>query len=186
MSAAPQIFRATARTLKRDEYDRIAQLGLFRDERVELIRGMVVRMPPIGPPHSEYVDRLAEAFMGRLVGRARVRIQQPFLAADESEPEPDVAVVPAGSYRDRHPDRALLVVEVAESSLEYDRETKAPLYAESDVPEYWIVDVAAQRIEIHSEPANGAYARKRIAESGETIAPAAFPDVTVSVDALFA
>jgi hypothetical protein len=75
---------------------------------------------------------------------------QPFAASNESEPEPDVAIVPSGNYVDRHPDRALLIIEVAESSPAYDRETKAPIYAASGVPEYWIVDVAGRAVEVHA------------------------------------
>ena len=97
----------TPRRLSRAEYDRMAELGFFRNERVELIRGMVVKMTPIGPPHASVVDRLNRLFVRALGERALVRIQQPLIAFDESEPEPDVAVVP-GSPRDyvaAHPSR---------------------------------------------------------------------------------
>jgi Uma2 family endonuclease len=159
--------------------------GIFQDERGELVRGIVVQMSPIGPAHANPVDVLTETFVSALQGRARVRIQQPFVAVDESEPEPDVTIVPPASYAERHPDTAWLVVEVAESSLDHDRSTKAPLYAESGVPEYWIVDVNAQAVEVHDLPATGHYGRVRTFRRGETLAPARFPDVTVAVDRLF-
>jgi Uma2 family endonuclease len=184
--AAQQLFHATPRPLTRDEYDRIAQLGLFLGERVELIHGIVVRMSPIGPPHSEVVDRLTEVLLRGVARRARVRIQQPFLAWDESEPEPDVAVVPSGSYAARHPDGALLIIEVADTPLDYDRETKGPLYAASSVPEYWIVDLAQRRIEVRTDPRGGRYEQVRMASLGDTCAPGAFTDVEVSVSDLFA
>ncbi len=182
---APEIFHARPRQLTRAEYDKLGELGFFRGERVELIHGIVMRMSPIGTTHAEVVDRLSEWLVAALRGRARVRIQQPFLAADESEPEPDVAVVPLRSYADEHPKEASLVIEVAESSLEYDRETKAPLYAASGAAEYWIVDLASRSVEIHDTPAGGAYARVR-REGNERVSPAAFPDVAIEVSALFA
>src|SRR6202142_4152630 len=157
----------TPRPLTRAEYDRMGDLHFFRGERVELVRGTVVRKSPIGPSHASVVDRLVELLVPPLVGRARVRVQQPFAASDESEPEPDIAVVPSGSYSERHPDRAMLIIEVAESSLEYDRETKGPLYAACGVAEYWIVDVGDRVIDVCTEPSGGRYASVRRARAGE-------------------
>jgi Uma2 family endonuclease len=178
---------ARPRRITRDEYHRLAEMGLFRDdERVELIHGTLVEMAPIGPPHANIVDVLNELLVLKLSGRAKVRIQQPLLGWDESEPEPDVAVVPARSYAERHPDEAFLVIEVAESSsLDYDRATKAPLYARSNVHEYWIVDVIGRAVIVHQEATAEGYARvTRIAEEG-ILAPALFPDVQVSIASLF-
>jgi Uma2 family endonuclease len=183
--AASDIPFAQPRRLTRAEYERMAELGFFAGERVELIRGTVVRMVPVGPPHVDVVDRLNELLVPPLVGRARVRIQQPLLAVDESEPEPDVAVVARGSYDREHPDRAFLVIEVASSSLDYDRATKAPLYAASGIDEYWIVDVAGRTIEVFSEPAQERYGRVERHGPGSVLHVAAFPDVAVSLDALF-
>src|SRR5438105_9681464 len=134
---AHDLAHARPRRLRREEYDRMADLGFFHGERVELIHGTVVQLSPIGPPHAARVDWLMELFVPKLLDRAAVRIQQPFLAVDDSEPEPDVAIVPRGRYDERHPDRAHLVVEVAESSLDYDRETEAPVCSASGVPVYW-------------------------------------------------
>jgi Uma2 family endonuclease len=170
----------------RAEYERMAELGFFRGERVELVHGIVVAMSPIGPAHADPVDLLAERLIPALQGRARVRIQQPYIARDESEPEPDVAVVPPASYAERHPDRAFLIIEVAESSLDYDRETKAPLYAASGVGEYWIVDVAGRAIEAYREAVLGRYATHLRVERGATLSPSAFGDVTIAVSELFA
>jgi len=182
---APVLAHAEPRRLTRDEYDRMAELGFFRSERVELIRGIVVRMAPIGPPHANPVDVLNEWLVRGLAGRARVRIQQPHLACDESEPEPDVAVVPKGQYGKRHPDRAFLVIEVAETSLAHDRETKSPLYAASAVDEYWIVDVAQRAIEVRREPVDGHYTWLSRAAVGDSVGPVAFADLTIEVAALF-
>jgi Uma2 family endonuclease len=167
--------------MTRAEYDRLARLDFFRGEHVELVRGIVVAMSPIGPPHSNAVSRLDRLLHPRLLDRAVVRVQQPFVAHDDSEPEPDIAVVPLGSYAVAHPDRAPWIIEVAESSLEYDRETKGPLYAASGVPEYWIVDIAGRAIEVYTEPAAAGYARMRRVTERESVAPAAFPDLAVTV-----
>ena len=179
------VTHARPRRLRRTEYDRMAQLGFFQHERVELIRGTVVAMSPIGPPHSSVVDRLTRLLVRALDPRALVRIQQPFLANDESEPEPDVAVVPDGIYAEAHPDHAFLIIEVAESSLDYDRETKGPLYAASGVGEYWIVDVAARAIEVYSCPVNGRYRSLRTIDREGSVAIDAFADVTIKVSTLF-
>ena len=123
--------------------------------------------------------------MRSVAGRARVRIQQPLVAFDESEPEPDVAVVPVGPYAKAHPDRAHFLVEVAESSLAYDRETKAPLYAASDVPEYWVVDVAARAVEVCSAPIAGRYTSVVRFTAADVLRPLAFPDLALRVSELF-
>jgi Uma2 family endonuclease len=163
----------------------MADLGFFRGERVELIRGTVIRMSPIGPRHRSVVDRLTELLVPGLVGRARVSVHQPFLACDDSEPEPDLAVLPLARYSEQHPDRAHLLIEVAESSAAYDRETKAPLYAASDVQEYWVVDVVARAVEVHTGPAEGRYgAVVRVTGDG-VLHVSAFPDVRFSVQDLF-
>src|SRR5262249_3736010 len=109
------------RLLTRTEYERIVETGIFGRERLELIRGVVIRMPPIHPPHADSVDRFNESLVHALYGPARVRIQLPFVAADESMPQPDIALVPVGDYSARHPDRAYVLIEVADSSLRYDR-----------------------------------------------------------------
>ena len=182
---APEIFHARARRLSRGEYEKMAQLGFFARERVELIHGIVVRMAAIGPPHAEIVDRLMASLVRAVGDGARVRIQQPFVACDESEPEPDVAVVPARSYASGHPAEAFLVIEVAETSLVYDRQTKAPLYAASGVAEYWIVDVAAQVVEVHATPIDGRYTLVRRLGLADSLEPGALDGVKLAVADLF-
>ena len=120
------------RKLRRTEYDQMVAIGLFRGEHVELFRGELVAMSPIGCPHSAVVTRLY-----RLLDRAVpvgmvVRCQQPLVCADESEPEPDLAVVVDGAFELAHPAAAALVIEVADSSVDYDRGAKAALYAETE------------------------------------------------------
>ncbi len=171
----------TPRMVTRAEYHQMGELGFFRGERVELVRGIVVRMSPIGPAHASVVQRLTERLLPRLLGRATVRSQLPLLAHDDSEPEPDVAIVPLGQYSDRHPDRAMLVIEVAVSSLEYDRDTKGPLYAVSGVDEYWIVDVAGHAVEVYSGADGARYTATRRLVRGDRLSPAAFVDVEIAV-----
>ncbi len=177
--------RVKPRRLTRVEYDRMVQLGFFGDERLELLHGMVIAMSPIGPPHREVVDLLTEALVLALHGRARVSTQNPFVASDDSEPEPDLAVVPLGTYRTDHPHRAFLVIEVADSSLDADRDVKGPLYASSGVPEYWLVNLVDEVVEVYTDPVGGRYRSARAASIGETLHPAAFPDVAVAVAPLF-
>jgi Uma2 family endonuclease len=163
----------------------MVQLGIFEGERVELLYGVIIRMSPKGPEHESALERLTEIFVPRVVGRGTVRIQSAFAASDGSEPEPDLAIVPRGDYRKEHPSRALLIVEVADSSLKYDRTEKAALYAESGVPEYWIVNVRDHVIEVHGEVVRDAYTRITPYRSGSTISLSAFPDVVVAVDDVF-
>src|SRR5262249_12664692 len=159
------------RLLTRTEYERIVETGIFGRERLELIRGVVIRMPPIHPPHADSVDRFNESLVHALYGRARVRIQLPFVAADESMPQPDIALVPVGDYSARHPDRAYVLIEVADSSLRYDRETKAPLYAESSVDEYWLVDVRSRSVEVFRDAREGEWTQREIVGSDGELRP---------------
>jgi Uma2 family endonuclease len=180
----PGLEDAQVRRLRRADYDTLVELGAFRDERVELVRGVIVRMTPQGTRHACAIQALNLDLVPRLAGRAIVRVQSSLVAPDESEPEPDLVVVPLGNYRDAHPDRALLVVEVGDSSLEYDRRTKGPLYASMGVPECWIVDVRAGAIEVHREPSGDRYARVSTRARGQSISLAAFPDVSVDVSSI--
>lgn len=184
LSPVPTQPRSAPRRFTRAEYDRLVSLGFFRHERIELLHGTIVRMSPIGPPHRAVVDRLTRLLVPRLLDRALVCIQQPLCAWDESEPEPDVSVVPLGDYSVDHPERAYLVIEVADSSLDEDRATKAPLYAASAVPEYWIVNLVERVVEIHTEPDGALYRNIRRVRARETIAPSAFPDVQMLVSDL--
>lgn len=173
------------RPITRGEYDRLVALGFFENESVELLYGVLVRMTPQDPPHSSVVQKLTALLVPPLAPRADVRIQLPFAASADSEPEPDVAVVQRGDYRSAHPTEAWLVIEVASSSRQKDRGVKARLYAECGVEEYWIVDVLGRTVEVHRSPEGGAYASREVRRAGETVAPARFPDVSIAVDALF-
>ncbi|MGC4091971.1 MAG: Uma2 family endonuclease [Polyangiaceae bacterium] len=130
------------RPLRRSEYEQMIDQGLFDGERVELLDGFVVRMTPQKSPHSSVVQSLNLILVSTFAisGRASVRCQLPLALSDVSEPEPDFAVVPTGSYKDAQPSRAYFLVEVADSSLPKDRR-KASLYARAGIPEYWLIEL---------------------------------------------
>lgn len=170
------------RRLRRAEYDRLVELGFFGDERVELIRGVIVRMSPRGTRRAWCIRRLNMLLAPRLAGRADVQVQLPFAADDESEPEPDVSVVPVVESLDDHPGRALLVVEVAESSLREDLAVKVPLYAASGVPEVWVVDVVRGVVHVHRSPSTHGYDEVTTVGRGERLAPVLLPDLSLATD----
>jgi len=172
------------RYLRREEFDRMVQVGLFQDERVELLRGLLVSMSPSGAPHMAVIERLTELLVLALHGRAWVRVQGSFAASEDSQPEPDLAVVPREDHSQAHPTQASLVVEVSDSSLRQDRHVKSSIYAASGVPEYWIVNLVDDLIEVRAEPKGEEYARLTPYRRGESIRLTAFPDVTIAVDAV--
>jgi Uma2 family endonuclease len=171
------------RPLRRKEYHQLAELGAFEDEKIELLYGVLVPMSPVGGRHCWTIERLTELFVPKLVGRARVRIQMPVAASDESEPQPDLVVAPLGDapFGADHPAHPLLVVEASESSLAKDRGLKARLYAECGVPEYWVVNLVERVIEVSTEPVSGRYQRTTVYRAGETLRPGAFPEIEVPV-----
>jgi Uma2 family endonuclease len=168
------------RSLTRAEYYRMAELGMFEDKRVELLRGELVEVSPLNPPHAETVSRLTELLVPALRGRFRLRIQSSFVVSDDSEPEPDVAVVALGNYNAEHPRTALLVIEVSDSTLRLDRR-KAALYALAGVPEYWIVNLRARTVEVYTSPDGERYADRRTVGAGEILRPALLGDVAIAV-----
>lgn len=174
------------RPLKRVEYDRLVTLGVFEDERIELLYGVLVTMSPKTPAHTSPISQLNRLLVRALLDRATVRVQSPYYAVDESEPEPDLAVVPEKSYKAAHPERAYLVVEVAVSSAKKDRMVKGPLYARSGVEEYWLVDVTNETVEVYRDPSPEGFATMTRFGVAGTLTVAAFADVTVSVAAIFA
>lgn len=169
-----------------DDYYKMAENGvLTEDSRVELIEGEIVDMPPIGPGHSASVDRGGDRLRAILGRRAAIRTQQPLRLGLRSEPQPDLAVVRRRDdfYTSAHPTPAdvLLVVEVADTSLAYDRETKGPLYARHGIGEYWILNLPDRQLEVYREPAGDGYAVVQILKPGDVVQPVAFPGVTVAV-----
>jgi Uma2 family endonuclease len=169
------------RPLRRVEYDKLVELGVFEGERIELLDGQLVRMNPPKPPHASTVDKLMLLLVRGLSTQARVRVQQPFAANEESEPQPDLAIVPLATYESDHPDLAELIIEVSESSIRYDRGPKLRVYAEAGVPEYWIVNLDQRLIEVHRKPANGRYWQLQSYGESEVIVPERFPEFELRV-----
>ncbi|MEO7036889.1 MAG: Uma2 family endonuclease [Polyangiaceae bacterium] len=182
MAASPA---EVIRPLRRVEYDELVRLGVFQDERVELIDGAIYQMSPIGRPHNFAVQELTELLVLALHGRAKVRPQMSYAASELSEPEPDLMVTPLRDWSRQQANEALLLIEVAESSLAYDRGRKLRLYATCAVPEYWIVNIPDACIEVHTQPEGSAYAKTEKFERGQKIRLSAFPEVEVRVSDVF-
>lgn len=181
----------TRHRLTVSDYYRMGEVGILRpDARVELIEGEIIDMAPIGSRHSGTVERVA-AVLRRAVGeRAMVRSQQPVALDEHSEPEPDIAVVlPRDDYyTSAHPKPSdvLLVIEVAETSLSYDREIKIPLYARHGIVETWIVDLEGRRVLRYRSPRSGVYVHKEALHIDRPFAVEALERVEVDLSALFA
>lgn len=171
-----------ARPLYRREYDRLVELGLFADERVELLDGRLYAMMPQGPAHSTTTARLAARLIRALGDRAVVFTHSPLAMGDASEPEPDIAVVPPGDYLDELPRRAWLVIEISDSSIHKDRQLKAPIYAAAGVPDYWIVDLPGEAVEVRRRPVGGRYTRVSRHGRGEVLAPLRLGGLRIAVD----
>ncbi len=170
-----------------NDYHRMAEAGILtEDDRVELISGEIVAMAPLGYRHMGHVNRLDRILRLRLGSRATVSVQNALRLDDHSEPQPDVTVLQyrADDYDSVMPmaQNAHLVIEVSDSSIANDRETKLPLYAKAGIPEVWIVDLNAHRIETYRDPTPYGYREPRYLYPGDTLSPAAFPDVTLKVD----
>lgn len=171
-----------------EEYFGLVHRGDLRpDDRVELLDGLIVAMSPQNPLHAAAITRLTRVLQ-RVVGeRAAVRVQLPMVLG-RSAPEPDLALVPidAGEDPEAHPRSAFLVVEVADSSLLQDRLTKAAIYARAGLPEYWLVNLFDDRIEMFRKPVRkwGRYRSTSSASRGERIQVMAFPDVSLAVEEL--
>ena len=168
----------------RDMYERLVERGGLDGLRVELIRGHILdKVSPQGSPHSTAVQAVTETLREVFGEGVTVRTQLPIRALNESEPEPDVAVV-AGSFRDyarEHPSAALLVVEVAQTSLESDRTTKLAVYAESGFPEYWIVNVRDNTLEVHRDPQGETYLTRRVLDADDEVSPLTRSTVSIPV-----
>ena len=173
-----------------DEYHHMIEAGILgEDDRVQLIAGAVVAMTPQGPAHALVIQNLTRLVAQGLAAELALRPQLPLTLPDDSEPEPDLAVVRLEDARSRehHPRTALLVVEVAGDSLRLDRQTKAALYARAGIPEYWIVNLAETTVEVHREPDSetGAYRAKAVVSSEGTLAATSVPGLRINVADLF-
>ena len=186
MSQAP----LTLRRWKRVEYARLVDMGVFEREALELIGGQLVVAEPQGTYHAASISSVDYAVRAILPPGWIVRIQAPVSLDDESEPEPDLAVVAGrpADYRGSHPARPALIVEVAESSLYFDREHKGSVYARAAIQEYWIVNLPDGRLEVYREPVPDAstvygwrYQSVVALTRADVVVPLAFPSARISV-----
>lgn len=172
MFDAQDIAPLRVRGLKRSEYNRLGELGVFDDEKVELLRGQIVPMSPIGKPHIRLTRDLTRYVIERLDRSYDVSPSLPFAASDDSEPQPDLMITRADQEPREHPEHALLIMEFSDSSIRKDRRVKLPIYAEAGVPEYWIFDLTkegALTVEVYTDPVDGEYANKRVLRDGDIL-----------------
>jgi len=172
------------------DYYRMAEVGILApDARVELIDGEIIDMAPPGSLHAATVDRLMEVLARAVDGRASVRVQNPVRLSELSEPQPDVALLRRREdfYSEHHPTPAdvLLIVEVADTSLRFDRDTKMSLYAVHGIPEMWLVDLRGRRLVRYRAPQQGSYTLVDEPDLGAELDVAALSGVAVDLHRLF-
>lgn len=179
----------TRRALTVAEYHRMGEVGiLHEDDRVELIEGELVAMTPIGSNHSGTINTLNRALVMAVGDRGVVAVQNPVQLDDLSEPQPDFSILKprADDYRRAtpRPDEVLLIIEVADSSLAYDRAVKQALYARHGIPEFWIVNLQANNVEVCRTPVGEAYGDLSVVERDGTLEPMLLPGAAISAAAL--
>jgi Uma2 family endonuclease len=172
-----------------DEYDHLIETGFFGpEERLELVDGEIITMSPIGAPHAACVARLMDLFMTRLGERALVWVQNPVILGVRQEFVPDIVLLRRRDdyYASRRPRPAdsLLVIEVVDTTLHFDRSVKVPRYAAAGIVEVWLADLQRDLILIYDTPRPDGYASSRTARRGDHLTPVSFPDVSLAVDHL--
>jgi len=170
-----------------DEYYQMARNRILNEnDRVELIEGEIIQMSPIGSRHASSVKRLIYFFSLLFGNKAMISAQDPIHINDYSEPQPDIVLLKPRSdfYAEKHPapEDIFLVVEVADTSGDYDRNVKIPLYARAGILESWIVNLDQKRIEMYRIPSPQGYEKVEIVSPGQTLSPQAFPELSLSVD----
>ena len=171
------------------EYDRMGEAGVFRpDARLELIEGEITEMSPIGSRHAACVKALIRILTSQVGETAIVSVQDPVVLDDFSEPQPDVALLKPRDdfYRDAHPrpEDVLLVIEVADTTVQTDRRIKLPLYARAGIPEALIFNLPDEQLEYYARPAGGEYQIARVFKRGESLRDEAVPGVTFDVESI--
>lgn len=169
------------------EYHRMIAAGILDDRRVELLKGEIVEMSPEGEPHAYFSSEAGEYLIRLLGDRAMIRISKPITLANDSEPEPDIAIVQrlGREYLQHHPypENVFWLIEYSDSSLDKDLETKSKVYAQAKILEYWVVNLKKRQLVVFRDLQDGEYVSKSTLNGG-VIYPLAFPDVAVSVDAI--
>lgn len=169
------------------DYERMAAVGILsEDDRVELIAGEIVRMSPVGNRHVGCVNALTDLLAGVVRQEALISVQNPIHLSDTSQPLPDIALVRRDTCTHRVPvaSDVLLVIEVADSSREYDRTTKLPRYTTAGIPEAWLVDLGNETIERYTEPRDGLYRFAAFAMRGDSLASTVLPPLIIPVDSV--
>lgn len=189
MASAARLTRPALRRFTVDEYHRMLDAGvLHEDDRVELIEGVIIAMAALGGRHVGCVIETSHRFAQLLGETARVSIQNAVRLDRRSEPEPDIAILRprADGYRTDLPraEDVQLIIEVADTSLAYDRDTKLPLYARAGIPEVWLVDLNGGQVLVYRGPSGRRYQHASAHGRGATLAPLAFPDIALTVDAI--
>ena len=169
------------------EFERMGEAGIFAEEaRLELIEGEIVEMSPIGSRHAACVKFLSRFLNATVRDTALVSIQDPIQLDDYSEPQPDVALLRLREdfYRHAHPKPTdvLLIIEVADTTVDYDRLVKVPLYAKAGIREVWVINLPAEQIEIYAEPAGGKYQIIKQIKRGEEAQSHSIPELVMSAD----
>ncbi|GBO55151.1 hypothetical protein APA_3201 [Pseudanabaena sp. lw0831] len=172
------------------DYHQMIEAGILdEDDRVELLEGKIVCMSPQRPFHAASVQRSSRLLFKLLSDRAEIRIQLPVILGNDSEPEPDIAVVRFDDheYSFRHPEVSdiYLLIEVADWTISKDRKQKARIYGKNQVLEYWILDLQNRQVYIFRQPEDGSYREELILSSNDSLAMQAFPDIAIALDALF-
>jgi Uma2 family endonuclease len=171
------------------EYHRMAEVGLLHeDSRVELIDGEIIEMAPIGSSHGGNVNRFIRLFSKVVGDKAIIAAQNPVVLSGYAEPQPDLAILRwrEDDYEQSnpHPEDVLLLIEVSDSTLKYDRDVKVPLYANHGIPEVWLLDLQRKQLEIYRDPAHGQYRQRDCRRAGQ-IAPILCPDAVIDLAELF-
>lgn len=175
---------AEVRRWTREEYEQLAEAGFLRpDERVELIDGIIYEMSPQNSLHATALLYSLRELQAVFSEGYHLRPQLPLALDSQSQPEPDLAVVPGRpqDYRSAHPATATLVLEISDSSLKLDREVKRDLYAEAGVPEYWVLSVGTRQLEVFREPEDGTYRSRVALGPDETVTPLAAPGASIRI-----
>ncbi len=168
----------------RSEYDQMIAAGIFHPEaRLELIDGEIFHMTPQGSLHATAIRLVEEALRSVFSATFDVRVQMPLALDDNSEPEPDIAVVPGRprDYRNTHPTSAVMVVEISDTTLAFDREQKLKLYARNELQEYWILNIINQQLEVYREPSDGGYQNQLTLVTGDGVSPLAKPKCSIRI-----
>jgi Uma2 family endonuclease len=169
-----------------DEYHRMGEAGILcENDRVELIEGKLVDMPPIGSPHAGKVNRFNMLLSKVLGDKAILALQNPVRLGKRSEPQPDITILRPRSdfYEKSHPQPkdVLLLIEVADTTTRFDREVKIPLYAAYGIPEVWLIDLRSKRVEVYLQPSKNGYRQRLRPENDERLALSLLPDVSIAI-----